>query len=211
MAEPYRFELELLEDVEEETEYKDESLGASSQENGARIPPSLSNSLAGTAGFTDENGYQSQSSSVPTSSCTHTAIKRPSYYNLQGNTGLYPAACHFDMNVVKKLDTFFDETVTDILEDEKLKTFLRIRPSTSYSLGPKSRSFKAQNNKVLPFLSQLVYVKEGFAKLPLANYLKSAMFSISGVRSKGPHDSSHFSNSKDCKLFRRWSPNTHGT
>lgn len=146
MAEPYRFELEPLEDVEEETEYKDESLGA-------RIPPSLSNSLAGTAGFTDENGYQSQSSSVPMSSCTHTAIKRPSYYNLQGNTGLYPAACHFDMNVVKKLDNFFDETVTDILEDEKLKTFLRIRPSTSYSLGPKSRSFKSQKNKVLLLLS----------------------------------------------------------
>ncbi len=148
MAEPIRFELEIFEEVDEETEYNEEFLGVSSQENGAGAP-SLSNSLAGTTGNTDENGYPSQSSSVPTSSCTNTAIKRPSYYNLQGNTGLYPSAYHFDMNVIRKLDNLFDETVTDILEEEKLKTFLRIRPSTSNGGGPKSRSFKAQKNKVL--------------------------------------------------------------
>ncbi|CAL8137294.1 unnamed protein product [Orchesella dallaii] len=63
--------------------------------------------------------------------------QRPSYVDFASTSGLYPSVQPFDERVIKRLDPeLFDEThcseenlVADVTaEDEKLKTFLRIRP-----------------------------------------------------------------------------------
>lgn len=63
--------------------------------------------------------------------------QRPSYFDYTSTTGLFPPQQTFDEGIIKRLDPeLFDESIStqnnsQVSDDEKLKTFLRIRPNTN--------------------------------------------------------------------------------
>jgi len=66
--------------------------------------------------------------------------QRPSYVNFRSTSGLYPSVQPFDERVIKRLEleSLNETTNTDVsgldvsADDEKLKTFLRIRPIAAH-------------------------------------------------------------------------------
>lgn len=71
--------------------------------------------------------------------------QRPSYFDFSSTTGLYPPQHTFDEAVIKRLDPeLFDDInctvnthdATTMAEEEKLKTFLRIRPLSDSNAQP---------------------------------------------------------------------------
>lgn len=65
--------------------------------------------------------------------------QRPSYFDFLSTTGLRPAQHSFDEGVIRNLDLdLFDDSGNSdgkSADEEKLKTFLRIRPSTQSGGG----------------------------------------------------------------------------